>query len=180
MREKLKTAIVIILLGLFAVSYIFDFNFKISNSSKSSADHSSISKEIDKIYKTFTKAYSTLDAELVTNLYTADALYLSGEDAIKKGQDEISKGFERYFKWAESENVHLDIAFDIQNRSISDSLVSDVGYYLITTTFPGDSAKEERQSAGKFITILEKNEEGVWQFIADGYNNAPVEAFTKN
>ncbi len=180
MKENIKSMLLALLLILFALSFCFDFNYGINSSQTKDIDRSAIEKEINNIYHNFSKAYAILDVQLVADLYRDDALYLSGEGEIRKGKDNISPTFKRYFEWAKSNNASLEINFDIQQRTISDSLVTDVGYYLINTTYLDSLDLPVKQSAGKFITIINQDKEGNWKFIADGYNSAPPEIVALN
>ena len=177
MREQIKSILLAVMIVLFVISYFFDFKSSSRSNNSDKLNETNIDSELDKVYKTFSIAYDQLDADMVTNLYVADAKYLSGDDAIKEGLENIRSGFQRYFEWANSENASLNISFDIQDRKYSENLVVDVGYYLIETTFPKDSSKETKHSAGKFITVLQPQDNEDWKFIIDGYNKAPVEAF---
>jgi len=175
MGDNIKSGIIGILLVLFAISFLTDF--KISGSKTTVTP--GIETQLTEVYGQFSEAYDKLDADMVTGLYEEDAYYLSGEEEIKQGHKVIRSNFDRYFTWAKGEGAHLNIEFDIVDRTVTESLVVDVAYYLITTTFPEASEREVTKSAGKFITVLRKQENGEWKFKIDGYNPAPVGAFGK-
>ena len=130
---------------------------------------------IDEVYNTFTKAYETLDAELIKSIYEEDAIYMPpSEEGFELGQSAFIGGFENMFKYSKMNNHGMTIAFRFQDRDIANDLAYDIGYYKITR----DSADTVLGTAsGKFITILKKQEDGSWKFRADGYNGAPVSAF---
>ena len=141
---------------------------------------SSRSAAIDELYQQFSRAYRTLDVELVSNLYARDARYLPSnpERSILAGRAPIQNTFSSYFEWAEANGRDLDIQFRIVKRKISDSLAFDTGYYLIRSKvssaekFPGDGG-----NVGKFVTVAGLNSDGTWKFLVDGFSPAPYEAF---
>lgn len=129
---------------------------------------------INAMYDRFSHAYATLDPDVVANLYTTDALYLSGTSAISKGRTAIRANFASFFERSRRDNIELAISFRSVDRSFDDDLAFDVGYYQITFK---EATGNTRTSVGKFVVVLKKQTDGSWQFHVDGYNSAPVEAF---
>ena len=131
------------------------------------------STDIDLVYQKFTTAYANYDSTTIAELYTEDALYLSPGGEIEVGRDLLVQGFAGMFRRAKSNGEQLDISFKILKREVIQSTAYDVGYYHLVRT----SEQGVRKSTGKFITILEKNESGMWQFTVDGYSKAPNDVF---
>lgn len=125
-------------------------------------------KEIDAIYKTFSEAYRTLDADLVTNLYTENAAYLAPNENIQQGRVEIRKGFQSFFDWIKKEGRTMTISFQIFQRKVDKSLGYDVGIYTIRQYKDG---KEVGMGQGKFVVVAVKEKDGKWRFQVDGYSD---------
>jgi len=125
-------------------------------------------KEIDAIYKTFSEAYRTLDADLVTNLYTENAAYLAPNENIQQGRVEIRKGFQSFFDWIKKEGRTMTISFQIFQRKVDKSLGYDVGIYTIRQYKDG---KEVGMGQGKFVVVAVKEKNGKWRFQVDGYSD---------
>ena len=128
-------------------------------------------KEIDTVYAKFSEAYRTLNAELVTNLYSADAKYLPPDDDILSGRDAIRPTFQSFFDYVKTRGENMTISFHIFQRKVSKDLGYDVGIYTIQTFKDG---KKLGEGKGKFIVVAVKNGKG-WKFQVDGYNNLKPE-----
>ncbi len=131
---------------------------------------------ITALYQRFSQAYDDLDVQAVTDLYDDDAFYLSpGDDvAARQGRAAIEDAFS-FLGRVKERGAKMDIAFDILKRDIVGDLAYDVGYYRILNTPPDGG--EKRSSAGKFVTVMKRGEDGQWRFVVDGYSGAPTEAF---
>ena len=130
---------------------------------------------IDAVYERFSQAYDEWDTQAMVNLYTDDALYLSGDGAIRRGRAAIEQSFS-FLQRVKERGDTISISFRSVDRAIDGDLAYDVGYYQTIST-PADG--EPRTSVGKFVTVLKKQADGSWRFQVDGYNSAPVEAFDK-
>lgn len=129
-------------------------------------------KEIDAIYKTFSEAYRTLDADKVTNLYTETAAYLAPNENIQEGRTEIRKGFQSFFDWIKREGRTMTISFQIFQRKVDKNLAYDVGIYTIRQFKDG---KEVGTGNGKFVVVAIKEKDGNWRFQVDGYSDLKPE-----
>ena len=129
---------------------------------------------VEEVYEIFSKAYATYDSELIKKIYNEEAIYLSPGQPIEAGSDIILNGFRSMFDGAREKEEKLNIAFKIVDRNTQGEVVIDIGYYKLTRT---SKENESRTFVGKFITVLKQAEDGNWQFIADGYSNAPVSAY---
>jgi ketosteroid isomerase-like protein len=150
-------------------------------SSSKPGDYERASNEIDNLYQQFSEAYDSLDIDKVTNLYADSAFYLmpNPQAPVLKGQSSIRESFASYINGSADENRHIEIDFRIINRTISDSLAYDVGYYR-TRSKPDTAASFQNVgSVGKFVTVIGLMPDGSWKFLLDGYNTAPPEAFSE-
>ncbi len=132
---------------------------------------------LDAVYARFSEAYEKLDPQIVANLYTEDARYLSGGDGdMLRGRPAILDNFASFFTRSKENGVALRIAFRVVDRALSGDLAYDVGYYRLVSK---KSDGEERTSVGKFVTVAKRQADGAWQFHVDSYSGAPVEAFDR-
>lgn len=125
-------------------------------------------KEIDKIYKTFSEAYRTLDAEKVTNLYSETAAYLPPDNDILQGRAEIRPTFKSFFDYIKNEGRTMTISFQIFQRKVDKNLAFDVGIYTIRQFKDGKEIGTPGQ--GKFVVVAVKEKDGKWRFQVDGYS----------
>ncbi len=126
-------------------------------------------KEIDAIYKTFSEAYRTLDADKVTNLYTETAAYLAPNNDIQQGRAEIRPGFQSFFDYVKKEGRTMTISFQIFQRKIDKNLAYDVGIYTIRQFKDGKQVGTAGQ--GKFVVVAVREKDGKWRFQVDGYSD---------
>ena len=127
--------------------------------------------EVNRPYEDFSLAYSTLDAEVLTNTYTADAallnLYDTRDPSSILGAENIKQYFADFFQRLKEGNQSLTLTFKIINRTAKDGVVYDNGYYKLVRSGPN---APERSSHGKLSTILVR-EEGRWKFKIDSNSN---------
>lgn len=135
------------------------------------------SSAVDELYKTFSRAYDTLDADLVSGLYAPNALYLEpdGKTPVQHGPA-IPKIFHGFFGSMRERGSTMAIRFHILERFASDDMVVDVGYFQLTTT---PKQGDPRTGYGKFTTTARPQPDGTWKFVVDGYSNAPAEEASK-
>ncbi len=123
---------------------------------------------IDAIYTSFSEGYRTFDAELVANLYTVDAAYLSPGREVRNGRDEIMKGFARSFESTKARGRTMTISFLILQRGVANDLGYDVGVYRLEYF---ENGKSVHRSKGKFVVVAVRERDGEWRFQVDGYSN---------
>lgn len=142
-------------------------------------DKTAHSQAIDLLYQQFSKAYETLDLDLVSSLYTADARFLtrSPNQVTLDGREAIRASFASYFEWAKNNNRHINISFRIVERRIADSLAYDTGYYLLKSKPKEAQEFVDEGSVGKFVTVMGLQPDGSWKFLLDGDSPAPYDAF---
>lgn len=126
-------------------------------------------KEIDAIYKSFSEAYRTLDAEKVANLYTETAAYLAPNNNIQQGRAEIRPGFQSFFDYVKKEGRTMTISFQIFQRKAETNLAFDVGIYTIRQFKDGKPVGAEGK--GKFVVVAVREKDGKWRFQIDGYSD---------
>lgn len=135
------------------------------------ADPAAVVAELDQVYATFSRAYAELDPDIVADLYTESALYLSPNRDIDKGRATIRESFAGMFERTRQKGESLRITFDRIDRQISGSLAYEVGYYTLVRTQADGQA---RTSRGKFVVVLIRGADGRWRFQVDGYSQAPA------
>lgn len=154
---------------IFLIIIVFvSFSANAQNSELTLEKGVSAHKEIDAIYKTFSEAYRTLDADKVTNLYTETAAYLAPNNDIQQGRGEIRPGFQSFFDWIKKEGRTMTISFQIFQRKVDKNMAYDVGIYTIRQYKDG---KEVGTGQGKFVVVAIKEKDGKWRFQVDGYSD---------
>ena len=123
----------------------------------------------DSLYARFSEAYRKLDADMVSNLYTQDAIYLQPNSAILKGRPEILKVFDAFFSSVRQRGDSLRITFDFVDRAVSGNLGYDIGHYSLTSFTAG----QPRTGRGKFTVIWKRGADGKWLIHSDGYSGVP-------
>ncbi len=124
-------------------------------------------KEIDGIYKTFSEAYRTLDANKVANLYSETAAYLAPNNNIQQGRAAVLSNFQSFFDWVKTDRRTMTISFHIFQRKVDKNMGYDVGIYTIRQYKDG---KDVGTGQGKFVTVAVREKDGKWRFQVDGYS----------
>lgn len=125
---------------------------------------------IDAIYAKFSEAYDKLDAKMVTDLYTENALYLTPESGIQRGRAVIFDNFDGFFNSVRESGGKLDISFKIVERRMTTNMGYDVGEFLLTSAGKSGATQTSR---GKFVVIAVKLKGGQWKFQLDSYSDLP-------
>jgi len=136
----------------------------------------SVRAGVQDVYDRMTRSYELLDLEMVGQLYTKDASYIlpSPEAEVLKGRERIQETFRGFFESIEENDASLRIDFRFVTRKVYGDVAHDIGYYRVTTS--KDGAIQSR-STGKFATVIEKGDDGVWRFAVDAYSSAPDAAY---
>lgn len=127
-------------------------------------------KGLDDVYRRFSEGYKKLDAASVANLYSETAAYLAPGKELEIGRQKISETFTSFFDSIRRRNGRLEISFRIAQRQVDRSLGYDVGIYTLTSF---NDKGESRPSQGKFVVVARLDQEGVWRFQVDGFNDLP-------
>ncbi len=158
----MKKILIITLLFLACLSQINAQNSELILENKVKAH-----KGIDSIYKVFSRSYRELKPELVANLYTEDAAYLSPNEEITNGRSAILKNFTSFFNIIKNSKQKMTISFQIFQRKIEKKIGYDVGIYTIKYY---EDAKLVDTSKGKFVVVAVKGKDKKWRFQVDGYS----------
>ena len=137
-------------------------------------DSAAIARQLDKVYATFSDAYTKLDVAAVAGLYAPNALYLAPGEPPLEGGEAIRATFARYFDGVRKDGNTLSIEFKIVRREIAPGLATDVGYYRLATVRDG---KPGKPSVGRFVTVLRQDAGGRWRFVLDSYAGTKPEEF---
>ncbi len=129
--------------------------------------------KINEVYDHFSDAYRTLDISLVDHIYLDSAIYLNPGSTIQFGKSSFIDSFSDMFERTRRDSTTLDIQFRILDRQVVNDLAVDVGYFRLVRT--RDTTLST--NVGKFITVLKEQPDKSWKFIADGYSQAPVDAW---
>ncbi|RMA56281.1 alpha/beta hydrolase [Ulvibacter antarcticus] len=125
----------------------------------------------DSLYLNFTKAYDSLNAESIANLYLENAevlnLYDGEKSSSMKGKVEVQKYYKEFFERFKSNDQKLKLTFKIVTREKVGENILDNGFYqleFITQNMPSFF------TFGKFSTVLEF-ENDIWKFKTDATTN---------
>jgi|GEM_PF-3574238 len=135
---------------------------------------------LDAVYDRMAGAYRTLDADLLAKVYTADAVYISrsAKAPVESAQGDFVPGVRRFMEMSKANGTKLDLSFRLTGRkSLTPGLAVDVGYVEFVVT-PGDG-KPERRTTAKFLTILVRQADGSWAFLADTASDVPGAVWAK-
>lgn len=153
---------------LFSVFILFSLAINAQDSALILENDVKKHKGIDSIYKTFSEGYRTLKPELVGNLYTENAAYLSPGGEIRYGRDKILASFTRFFKNVKDTDRNMTIKFHIFQRKVEKNLGYDVGIYTLNYYKDGKMLSEHK---GKFVVVAIKGTDKKWRFQVDGYSD---------
>ncbi|WP_350285717.1 hypothetical protein [uncultured Croceitalea sp.] len=134
-------------------------------------------QHINRTYQLFCKAYHNLDANLLTSLYTKDAvllnLYDSSDPNSVKGNERIASYFERFFNNVIGAGQELRLSFKIITREVNPKTICDNGYYQLTII---SKDRPDQTSYGKLAAVLTL-EENQWKFKIDANTNTDEKEF---
>ncbi|NNE99220.1 MAG: DUF4440 domain-containing protein, partial [Pyrinomonadaceae bacterium] len=122
---------------------------------------------IDTVYAKFSESYETLKPDMVANLYTEDAAYLSPNEEITNGRKAILENFTGFFSNVKASGRKMTISFQIFQRKVEENIGYDVGIYTIYFYKDGKSIGS---SKGKFVVVAVKGADNKWRFQVDGYS----------
>lgn len=159
--NKILSITLIILCGIFAINAQNSAELVLGKNVKTH-------KGIDEIYKVFSESYRTLKPEMVANLYTEDAAYLSPNEDVTNGRQAILENFTRFFDYVRNNGENMTISFEILQRKVEKKIGYDVGIYTIRRYKDG---KEVITGQGKFVVVAVKEKDGKWRFQVDGYSD---------
>ena len=127
--------------------------------------------EANRPYEDFSLAYRSLNAEILTNTYTSDAVLLNLYDNRQPnsivGANDIKQYFAGFFKRLEDADQTLTLTYKIIERRVNDGVVYDNGYYKLVRSGPDATVQI---SYGKLSTVLVRDE-GRWKFKVDSNSN---------
>jgi len=129
--------------------------------------------QITQVYKLLSMAYEHQKVDILKSLYAEHAVYL--EPNKKEGiqnYEEAMRGFQTMFEQAKGTDLDIDFKFD--KRVIEGSFAYDAGYYKLMRT---DEKDKKIESYGKFLIILKKGKDDIWQIQADSFNPSNKKAF---
>jgi hypothetical protein len=115
----------------------------------------------EQVWKPFSEAFSTNDAEKYLALHTADLLRVSGGAILTKKQYTAEQ--RRYFAWRKEKNIAIEIGFRLTERIFTRSHASERGIFC---TISNKGTDKEQCYYGKFHVLFRK-EQGTWKITMD-------------
>jgi len=137
------------------------------------------SQQVNVCYESLSKAYVSLDAQKMVDVYVNGGHYISAgsREAIIEGSPALSKLYQSYFARLKKHNSSLDLHFRVSDRLTDQQSVTDVGYYVVTIIPPKGSGQPAKQHAGKFMMTFKVNKDGKWGIWAEANNKAKVQSY---
>lgn len=119
-------------------------------------------------YRILSYAYGAggCDSVLAAQAYAPDAHYLTrrGEHGVVHvGHAAISQAF-GFLGRMRARGCGLTLRFTLQQRSVGDKVMHDVGYYHLSGP---DGKGGQWHGYGQFFTVLTKQADGTWRFQFD-------------
>lgn len=136
--------------------------------------------QLDDVCSRMATAYRTLDADILAKVYTADAVYISrsAKTPVESAQADFVPGVRRFMEMSKTGGTQLDLSFRLIDRKVlTPGLAADVGYVEFVVT-PGDG-KPERRTTAKFLTVLTRQADGSWAFLADTASDVPAAVWAR-
>lgn len=131
------------------------------------------------IYESLSHAFSSLDPQKMTDVYTKNGIYISARSqlSIVHGHKELYKVYEKYFNSLKKHNSSIDLKFRVTNRFVDTQTTHDIGYYLVTVIPSAETKQPPRQHAGKFMITLNKQPSGRWEIWSEANSKSPNSSF---
>jgi len=138
-------------------------------------------KQVNICYESLSQAYSSLDPQKMTDVYTPDGIYIStgGSMPIINGQESLYKLYDKYFGRLKKHNSSLDLQFRVTNRLRDTKTVHDVGYYVVTVIPPQESKQPPKQHAGKFMITFSQQADGSWGIWSEANSKSKIKNYVK-
>ena len=128
--------------------------------SRTGIAQSSIEEEVnEQLWKPFKQAWENRDWKAYNNLHTDDILRIT-KNWIKQGKAYKDHNRERY---SEPSEVVRNIDFWMEQRTYSDDVGFETGYFKITTLH---KSGDKDVNVGRFQVVLRK-EQGLWKIAQD-------------
>ncbi|MEQ9105245.1 MAG: DUF4440 domain-containing protein [Rhodothermales bacterium] len=161
------------LLAAFLIAVATPFSARVSAAQNAKPTDPATPAGIHAVYEAFSRAYETVDLDLLRAQYTPDCRYLpaGGGSVPIQTCDKAMAGFEAMFAGAKADGRRLGITFRFVDRSVSGDLAHDVGYYDVVS---GDA---DRHAYGKFVVVLKRQADGTWRIHVDGFSPTSREAY---
>lgn len=156
-------------------TWIFIFFYSLNLFSFSSlATEADPNLALNKTYTQFTKAFNTLDPQIVKDIYSEDACYIpEGQSKkITQGRDNIVALYESFFGRINMKNAQIEVDFRVVDRQVEGNSATDVGYYLIRFHPPKETEEPVSEFAGKFVTVSKQKSDGKWFLTVDTSHKA--------
>lgn len=113
------------------------------------------------VWKPFSEAFSTNNAEKYLALHTADMLRVGSNTILTKQQYTAEQ--HRYFAWRKEKSIGIMIEFRLTERAVTSTFASERGIYH---TISNKGTPNERNHYGKFHVLFRK-ENGTWKITMD-------------
>jgi ketosteroid isomerase-like protein len=132
--------------------------------------------DVDRIYKSLSRAYRDLDAYSAAALYTRSALQLTPDRVHHRGRREIRNWYFGRFGRARENGARLTIRFVVTERGVQNGGVYDSGVYVLTG-HPSDDESPVRQQTGRFVAVFRRTSGASWNYRIDSLRKGDIPLF---
>jgi hypothetical protein len=128
----------------------------------------------DAPYRALQRAYDATDSHLAASAYSDNAIYATIRTGgiTLHGRSAIEQNFAPFLGAARQGGRHLTLAFRFAERTTRGGCAFDVGFYRL-----GVAGSDANASAGKFVTVVCVDPDGVSRFRVDAYGEASLHDF---
>ncbi|MGI2258335.1 YybH family protein [Shewanella sp. GXUN23E] len=138
-----------------------------------------LDQSINTHYLQLMSAFNKLDIAQIDALYADNACYLpEGQNkAIIIGKDNILELHRSFFSRIKAKQARIEVDFRVIDRQITGQQVTDVGYFLVRFFPAPETGESTSEFAGKYVSVLEQNKDGIWQMMVDSSHRADPSLF---
>ena len=122
--------------------------------------------DVDRIYKSLSRAYRDLDAYAAAALYTRSASHLTPDRVHQRGRREIHNLYIGRFGRARENGARLTIRFVVTERGVQNGVVYDTGVYVLTG-HPSNDESPVRLRTERFVAVFRRTSGASWNYRID-------------
>lgn len=136
-------------------------------------------KDVNACYENLSKAYLSLDANKMVDVYAKGGHYISAGSRLDiiEGKGALSELYKSYFGRLKKHNSSLDLQFRVSDRLTDAKSISDIGYYVVTIIPPKESGQPAKQHAGKFMITFKALKDGKWGIWSEANSKVKVKSY---
>gem|GEM_PF-3106583 len=134
---------------------------------------------INNCYDKISKAFTSLDARKMTDIYVDGGYYISAgsKKGIIEGKSELLELYTSYFGRLIKHESSADLQFRVVDRLEDTFSINDIGYYIVSIIPPQASGQPAKQHVGKFMITFKKQPDGSWGIWSEANSSAKLKSY---